>query len=180
MSAAVYEPQIGAAPAPAQHPSVMTASPAIGVVALRPGFQRVDEGAELARLAEVAIDRGEADIGDVVEALQPLHHQFADLLGGHIAIGRGFELADDAVDHPLDPLGSAGRLRSAISIERASLSRSNGMRRPERLTTVSSLSCTRSKVVKRPPQSGQTRRRRIDVLSSVGRLSFTCVSSELQ
>ena len=57
--------------------------------------------------------------------------------------------------------GSTGRLRSAISTERCSLSRSNGTRRPERFTTISSRSCTRSKVVKRPPQSGQTRRRRM-------------------
>jgi hypothetical protein len=55
--------------------------------------------------------------------------------------------------------GSTGRLRSAICTERISLSRSKGMRRPLRLTTVSSRSCTRSKVVKRPPQSAQTRRR---------------------
>ena len=71
--------------------------------------------------------------------------------------------------------GSTGRFRSAICTERISLSRSNGMRRPLRLTTVSSRSCTRSKVVKRPPQSAQTRRRLIVVWSSLGRESFTCV-----
>jgi hypothetical protein len=35
-------------------------------------------------------------------------------------------------------------------------------------------------VVKRPPQSGQTRRRRIATFSSAGRLSFTWVSGEEQ
>jgi hypothetical protein len=35
------------------------------------------------------------------------------------------------------------------------------MRRPFRLTTVISRSCTRSNVVKRPPQSAQMRRRLI-------------------
>jgi len=54
-------------------------------------------------------------------------------------------------------------------------SRSNGVRRPDRLMTVNSRSCTRSKVVKRPPQSAQTRRRLIVVWSSLGRESFTCV-----
>ena len=73
--------------------------------------------------------------------------------------------------------GSTARLRSATSTERISLSRSKGTRRPLRLTTVSSRSWTRSKVVNRPPQSGQTRRRRIAVLSSDGRESFTCVSA---
>src|SRR5919197_1086362 len=72
--------------------------------------------------------------------------------------------------------GSTGRLRSAICTERSSLSRSNGSRRPLRLITVSSLSCTRSNVVKRKLQDRQTRRRRIAAESSVGRESFTCVS----
>src|SRR5262245_39976491 len=72
--------------------------------------------------------------------------------------------------------GSTLRLRSAICSERASLSRSNGTRRPLRLITTSSRSCTRSKVVKRKLQDRHTRRRRIAAESSVGRESFTCVS----
>src|ERR1700736_2898298 len=72
--------------------------------------------------------------------------------------------------------GSTGRLRSAICSERMSLSRSNGARRPLRLITTSSRSCTRSKVVKRKPQARHTRRRRIAAESSVGRESLTWVS----
>src|SRR5882757_1852439 len=72
--------------------------------------------------------------------------------------------------------GSTLRLRSAISTERASLSRSNGTRRPLRLITVSSRNCTRSKVVNRKLQVRHTRRRRMTAESSVGRESFTCVS----
>jgi hypothetical protein len=64
-----------------------------------------------------------------------------------------------------------------MEIERASLSRSNGARWPLRLTMVSSRSWTRSKVVKRDPQAVQKRRRRMAELSSVGRESFTWVSS---
>ena len=64
-----------------------------------------DEVLEILGLAEIAIDRGEADIGDVVEALQPLHHQLADLLGRDLALAGALELAHDAVDHALDPLG---------------------------------------------------------------------------
>src|SRR6185295_17083145 len=64
--------------------------------------------------------------------------------------------------------------------ERGSLSRSNGRRRPLRLMTTSSRSCTRSKVVKRKLHDKQTRRRRIAAESSVGRESFTCVSREPQ
>src|SRR5690242_19327611 len=76
--------------------------------------------------------------------------------------------------------GSTLRLRSAISTERASLSRSNGTRRPFRLITVSSRNCTRSKVVKRKPQARQSRRLRIAAESSLGRESFTCVSKLVQ
>src|SRR5207248_1477410 len=46
--------------------------------------------------------------------------------------------------------------------------------------TVNSRSCTRSKVVKRAAQFGQNRRRRIAPRSSVGRESFTWVSSAPQ
>src|SRR5215470_10763000 len=72
--------------------------------------------------------------------------------------------------------GSTLRLRTAMTIERASLSRSKGTRRPLRLMTTSSRSCTRSKVVKRNPHARHKRRRLIAEESSVGRESFTCVS----
>src|SRR6266581_1158251 len=76
--------------------------------------------------------------------------------------------------------GSTGRLRNAICTERNSLSRSNGALRPLRLMTTSSRNCTRSKVVKRKLHDRQTRRRRIAAESSVGRESFTWVSSDAQ
>src|SRR5277367_3783296 len=76
--------------------------------------------------------------------------------------------------------GSTGRLRNDICNERTSLSRSNGTRRPLRLMTVNSRSCTRSNVVKRKLQATHTRLRRITAESSVGRESFTCVSRLLQ
>src|ERR1700759_4013076 len=62
-------------------------------------------------------------------------------------------------------------------MERSSLSRSKASRRPLFLITTSSRNCTRSKVVKRPPHSGQCRRRRMAELSSDGRLSLTWLSS---
>src|SRR5262252_9234109 len=72
--------------------------------------------------------------------------------------------------------GSTLRLRTAMATERASLSRSNGTRRPLRLMTISSRSCTRSNVVNRNPQARHSRRRLIADESSVGRESFTWVS----
>ena len=54
------------------------------------GAQAVAEGAEqvleILGLAEILVDRGEAHVGDVVEALQPLHHQLADRLGGDLGL----------------------------------------------------------------------------------------------
>jgi hypothetical protein len=47
---------------------------------------------------------------------------------------------------------STGRLRSAMVMERSSFSRSKGSRWPSPFSTVSSRSCTRSKVVKRAAQ----------------------------
>src|SRR5215470_4117639 len=76
--------------------------------------------------------------------------------------------------------GSTLRLRTAIATERASLSRSNGTRRPLRLITTSSRNCTRSKVVKRNPHAKHNRRRRIAEESSVGLESFTWVSRLVQ
>src|SRR5258707_7231776 len=72
--------------------------------------------------------------------------------------------------------GSTLRLRIAMVTQRASLSPSNGTRRPLRLMTTSSRSCTRSKVVKRNPHARHSRRRLIADESSVGRESFTWVS----
>ncbi|MEI9886739.1 MAG: hypothetical protein WDN08_09600 [Rhizomicrobium sp.] len=77
----------------------------------------------------------------------------------------------------VDALALHRALAQRVVIERSSFSRSKGSRRPFFLTTTSSRSCTRSKVVKRPPHSGQWRRRRMAALSSLGRLSFTWVSS---
>ena len=61
-------------------------------------------------------------------------------------------------------------------MERSSFSRSNGERRPERLSTISSRSCTRSKVVKRPPHEAHSAAGGSTAPSSDGRKSFTWVS----
>ena len=109
-----------------------------------------DELLEILGLAEIAIDRGEAHIGDLIErrAARPSPARRSSSLG--------ISLSPELSSWRTMPLttrstrsGSTGRLRSATWIERASLSRSKGTRWPFFLTTVSSRSCTRSKVVKR-------------------------------
>src|SRR6186713_2007616 len=64
--------------------------------------QLADERLEILRLAEVLVDRGEAHIGDGVEAAQPFHDEMADLLGADVALAAALQLAHDAVHHPLD------------------------------------------------------------------------------
>ena len=93
-----------------------------------------------------------------------------------MSVALALELAHDAVDHVFDPLG-LDRTLAQGDLDRAhELVAVEGRTAAVLLTTMSSRSCTRSKVVKRPPQSGQMRRRRIDAGSLVGRESFTCVS----
>src|SRR3954470_18282521 len=55
---------------------------------------------EIAGLAEVLIDAGEADIGHAVELLQPVHHHFAHARGIDLAVAAGLQLALDRGDQP--------------------------------------------------------------------------------
>src|SRR5438105_1113177 len=64
-----------------------------------------DKLAEILGFAEVAVDRGKTDVGDLVEDRQRLHDLFADLLAADLGVARAFELAHQRIDHALDPLG---------------------------------------------------------------------------
>ena len=54
-------------------------------------------------LGKVFVDAGEADVGDRVEALEPLHHHFADLGRRNFGFAERFKLALDTRDKPVDP-----------------------------------------------------------------------------
>src|SRR5881227_4318875 len=43
-----------------------------------------DKFAEILRLPEIAVDRGEADIGDLIKCRQRFHDQFADVLARNL------------------------------------------------------------------------------------------------
>src|SRR6185437_4665593 len=73
-------------------------------VAFDVGADPADEFAEILGLAEIAIDRGEADVGHLIEGRQRFHDQLADHVARNIGLTRAFELADDRVDHALDTL----------------------------------------------------------------------------
>src|SRR5215813_8837181 len=62
------------------------------------------ERLEILGLAEIAIHRRKAHIGDVVEGAQRLHHHFADDLGRDLALALAFQLAHDLRHRLLDPL----------------------------------------------------------------------------
>src|SRR5690606_12174426 len=59
---------------------------------------------EIPRFGEVAIDRGEADVGDRIQLAQALHHHLPDPRRRHFAFACGFNLALDAGDELVEPL----------------------------------------------------------------------------
>src|SRR5262249_60826281 len=73
-----------------------------GVTLLR--SQGLEELLEIARLAEVLVDRRKPDIRHRIEAGQGLHHELADLARGDLALARAFEPARDRIDDALDAL----------------------------------------------------------------------------
>src|SRR5215475_8095435 len=85
-----------------------------------------EHGFEILGLAEIAIDRGEADIGDVVELAQMLHHDLTDRLRGNLRLAAALELAHDGGYHLLDPLridgalaqGDLHRAHQLVAVER--------------------------------------------------------------
>src|SRR5581483_156220 len=70
-----------------------------GLVAREFGERRL----EILGLAEIAINRGEAHIGDVDEVAQIGHHGLADGFRGDLALALAFQLTDDLRYHLIDP-----------------------------------------------------------------------------
>jgi len=86
----------------------------------------VEHGLEILGFAEIAIHRGKAHIGDIVERAQRLHHHLADGLRGHFALALAFELAHDLGNDLVDALGldrtlaqgDLDRAQQLVAIER--------------------------------------------------------------
>src|SRR6266513_347957 len=89
-----------------------------------------DKFAEILRLPEIAVDRGEADIGNLIKCRQRFHDQFADVLARNLGVARTFELAHQGVDDSFHPLGfdrplaqrDIDRARQLVALERLPLS----------------------------------------------------------
>src|SRR4029077_21201785 len=69
------------------------------------GADPADEFAEILGLAEIAIDRGETHISDLVEAGERLHDEAADDVTRDLALAGALELTHHRVDDALDLLG---------------------------------------------------------------------------
>src|SRR5256885_5093138 len=95
---------------------------------LAPIADRAGDLREVTRLAEVFVDGGEADVGDMVERLEAVHHRLADLACLHF-VAAGFELALDRGDQAVDPLG-----------RNIALAAGNGDR-PGKLVAIERLAC---------------------------------------
>jgi len=88
-----------------------------------------DEFAEILGLAEIAVDRGKADIGDLVERRQRLHDQLADHVARDVGFARAFELAHQRIDDALDAVGldralaqrDVDRAGQLVAVERLAL-----------------------------------------------------------
>ena len=140
---------------------------------------RAGDFGEVTWFAEVFVNAGEADVGDVVEGFEAIHHRFADLARLDLVAAR-FELALDRRYQAIEPVGrnvafAAGDgegPRQLFPVERLAYA--------SFLTTVRSRNWIRSNVVNRAPQPSHWRRRRIAAPSSLGRLSFTWLSSWAQ
>src|ERR687887_670023 len=70
--------------------------------------QFVEHAFEILGLVEIAIDRSEADISDVVERAQRLHDHLAHSLRRDFALALTLELAHDFRDRLVDALGLDG------------------------------------------------------------------------
>src|SRR5258706_7771605 len=81
-------------------------------------FQLTDQRVEVAGLAEVLVDRGEADVSDLVQAGQRLHHQLADHIRRYLILAHGFQAAHDAGNGAVYPFAFHGTLAQGV-VDRA-------------------------------------------------------------
>ena len=73
--------------------------------ALRRRLDFLQRIAEVGDVLEAAVDRREADVGDLVELVELLHHHLADLPRRDLALAERQHLRDDALDRLVDELG---------------------------------------------------------------------------
>src|SRR5262249_21241781 len=70
-----------------------------------------DEIPEILGFPEITVDRGEADIGDLIEARQRLHDEAPDHIARDVGLARALQLTHQRADYPFYPF----RLERALS-----------------------------------------------------------------
>ena len=78
-------------------------------------LELTEHGFEVLGLAEIPIDRGEADIGDVVELAQMLHHDLADRFRRNLGFATALKLTHDGRYHFLDQIKLELHARGSLS-----------------------------------------------------------------
>jgi len=97
-----------------------------------------------ADVAKVPVDGREADIGDLVERLQFLHHRCADFRCADFAFRPLLERRFDAISDGFDRRWTDGTLSHALRRPAISFCRSNRSRDPFFLMTMYGISSMRS------------------------------------
>src|SRR5664279_2669330 len=98
-------PDLGPASDPAVERVAKGWSRALSTRALGHGSGHLDllqRVAEIGNVLERAVDRGEADVADLVELVEFLHHHFADQPGTYFTLAEREHLLHDAVDRRVD------------------------------------------------------------------------------
>src|ERR671934_29738 len=65
----------------------------------------VDLVLDFLEIHERTIDRGEADVGDLIQPTELVHDQLPDLARGNFDLAPGSEFGLDLIDHPFDRAG---------------------------------------------------------------------------
>ena len=92
--------------------------------------QLTNEFDEIFGFAEVEIEAGEADIGDLIECGECVQDEAADVVARHLVVAGGLDLTDDGIDEPFGAhrvdwaleQGIADRACELLPIERLALS----------------------------------------------------------
>src|SRR6478736_93821 len=76
-----------------------------GLAPRRCGLDFLQRVAKIGDVLEAAVHRGEADVADLVELVELLHHHLADLAGRNLALAQRQHLLDDPLDRLVDVFG---------------------------------------------------------------------------
>src|SRR5690625_6094200 len=102
--------------------AIQTASSRSSVPATAPRvLQPIELRAKLADILKAAVDGGEAHVGHLVQLMQLVHDQLADLARRQLAVSLAADRLFDLGDRRLDLLGAHGTFLQGTQLARAEL-----------------------------------------------------------